>query len=104
MGRVSSRPWRSCRICCSRRPPRLDAERGVTRLDVLNVFLGATTAAAFLAYRVSAVPALRLMGCSGGLLLFRALPEDLGSVMAILMFGWAWARIVTVDYQRLMRT
>jgi len=76
----------------------------VTRLDVLNVFLGAATAAAFLAYKVSAVPALRLMGCSGGLLLFRALPEDLGSVMAILMFGWAWARIVTVDYQRLMRT
>src|SRR5437879_13306841 len=88
MGRVSSRPWRGCRRCCSRRSPRLDAERGVTRLDVVNAFLAATTAAAFLGYRVSGVPALRLMGFGGCLLLFRALPEFLGSVMAILVFGW----------------
>ena len=75
----------------------------MTRLDVVNAFLAATTAAAFLGYRVSGVPALRLMGFGGCLLLFRALPEFLGSVMAILVFGWAWARIVTVDYQRFMR-
>ena len=34
----------------------------MTRLDVVNAFLAATTAAAFLGYRVSGVPAMRLTG------------------------------------------
>src|SRR5881397_219606 len=70
---------------------------------LLQFFLLATTVAVFLAYRVSGAPALRLMGLAGGLLLFRALPEFLGSVMVILFFVWAWARIHTVDYGRFMR-
>jgi hypothetical protein len=61
------------------------------------------TVATLLLYRARGLPALGLIGLAGCLLVFRALPESLGSVVVILCVGWALARLHTVDYERFLK-